>query len=560
MKTHFVFLFTFIFSLLTNLKAQNIPNEGLDPSLQPFYHGVASGDPLSDRVIIWTRVSPTQTIEQIKVNWEMAIDPAMKKIVKKGKIITNLGKDYTVKVDVTGLQAGTTYYYRFLALGKYSIIGRTKTTPKNSVDHLRFAVVSCSNYEGGFFNAYGKIAQRPDLDAVIHLGDYIYEYGMGSYGDSLVMEKRKLLPKHEIVSLSDYRTRYSLYRLDPDLRKAHQQHPFIAVWDDHETANDAYKDGAENHNANEGLWQARREAARQVYAEWMPIRGEAKSIYRVINYGDLADLILLDTRLEGREKQIRDITNPELYNENRTILGLKQREWFLSQLKNSKAKWKIVGNQVVFAEFNVGWAAFGLKGWTAEQLEGVFLDIWDGYPAERSKIIQFLKANQINNTVFITGDVHTSFAFDIAQRPSVFSEKGKLPDYEPNTGEGSVAVEFVTPSITSDNFDENKQIGLQRAKLLEYQINKTLPAPPPNNVNPNPHMKFVDLIRHGYFILDLKADKAQADWYFMETIKKASNIEVFGEAWFTQTGQNHLQKADKASSEKAVKPVLAPER
>jgi alkaline phosphatase D len=504
-----------------------------------FEYGVASGDPLHDRVIIWTRVSPAKAnTKKTQVRWQIAADAGMQNIVKSGKCEAVLAQDYTVKVDVIGLQPGQTYYYRFETEGQQSPVGRTKTAPTNGAKHLRFAVVSCSNYQAGFFNAYARIADREDLDAVIHLGDYIYEYGEGSYGDSTLAAngKRSLEPKHEIVSLADYRQRYAHYRRDPDLQRVHQMHPFITVWDDHESANDAYTDGAQNHNEGEGSWAQRQAHARQVYAEWMPIRGEAQSIYRKINYGSMADILMLDTRLEGREEQIKDVTDPALYAPDRTILGKDQRQWLLDELKNSTARWKVIGNQVVFAEFNVGWAA-AATGRQPEELESIFLDIWDGYPAERAQIIDFIREQQIDNVVLITGDIHSAYAFDIAKYPSVFSRPNQAPDYQAESGEGAVAVEFVSPSVTSANFDEN--IGAMQAKMLEYQINKPLP----NGINPNPHMKFVDLTRHGYFILDLSDERAQADWYFVETVLQPTDKEVFAEGWFTNSGENRLQKA-----------------
>ncbi len=523
-------------------------------SLKPFYHSVASGDPLTDRVIIWTKVTPEEgSTQAIKVTWRVATDPAMQQVVEKGNLKTDAAKGYTVKVDVVGLQAGTTYYYQFEAMGKKSPIGRTKTVPTGDVKRLRFAVVSCSNYQAGYFNAYGRIAEREDLDAVIHLGDYIYEYGEGGYGDSVLIAtgKRSLAPKHEIITLEDYRARYSTYRLDPDLQKLHQLHPFITVWDDHESANDSYKDGAQNHNEegkDEGEWSVRVSNARQVYAEWLPLRGNANKIYRNVKYGNLAELIMLDTRLEGRDKQIKDISNPELYSEERTILGKEQREWLFNTLENSTSRWKILGNQVMFADYNVGWAAAASPQYTAEQLESIFLDIWDGYPAERAKIINFLTEKKISDVVIITGDVHCSFAYDVALRPSVFTEKGKTPNYDPETGKGSVAVEFVTTSITSSNFDEN--LGKAGAQMFNYQINKPLLAAAPNNVNPNPHMKFANLIDHGYLILDLTPEKAQADWYFMKDILSENKEEYFAEGWFTKTGENRLQKAEKPANNK----------
>jgi phosphodiesterase/alkaline phosphatase D-like protein len=525
-----------------------------DPALKPFYHGVASGDPMADRVIIWTRVTP-ETEGTVAVAWKVATDAAMSQVVRTGVFTTDAARDYTVKVDVTGLQPYTTYYYSFNALGRNSLVGRTKTTPEGDASRLRFAVVSCNNYEGGYFSAFGRIADRNDLDAVIHLGDYIYEYGPGDYGT--LSAERPVQPKNEIQSLRDYRQRYAWYRLDPDLRRSHQQHPFITVWDDHESANDAYKDGAENHQPEtEGPWQTRKEISRRVYDEWMPIRGDASPIYRVKPYGNLVDLIMIDTRIAGRDQQINDVTNPALYAPNRTILGQTQREWLFERLRTSKAKWKIIGNQVIFSEFNVGWAASPQLG-TAQQLESVFLDIWDGYPAERQRIIDFIAENKIDNVVILTGDFHSSFAFDVAARPSAFSPGGP-PTYDPKTGKGSVAVEFATPSISSANFDEN--VNPQQSAAFEFQINKPLPpqAGPFAGVNPNPHMKYVDLDRHGYFLLDVTAEKAQADWYFVETILKPDSKETFDAGFYTMDGQNRLQKAPAASPASPSAPAPAP--
>lgn len=536
-----------------------------DESLRPFYHGVASGDPLEDRVIIWTRVTPDDDLTEVSVRWAVATDLQFNNIVQKGTFTTNASRDYTVKVDATGLEAGTTYYYVFSALGQQSIIGKTRTAASGSVDQLKFAVVSCQNYEGGYFNALGRIAARTDLDAVIHLGDYIYEYGRGVYGVN--DESRPNIPEQEIVSLADYRTRYSLYRLDPDLRAAHQQHAFIPVWDDHESANDAYKDGAENHNDGEGSWQDRLAISKQVYAEWMPIREDvtAAPIYRTIKYGDLAEIIMLDTRIEGREEQIFDVTNPALYAPDRTLLGENQRSWFVEQLTNSGAKWKVIGNQIIFSEFNVG--PFGpATGQSPEEAESVFLDIWDGYPIERDFLIDVISENNIDNVVWLTGDFHCSFAFDVAKRPTIFGWDQAAPTYDPATGAGSVAVEFATPSVSSANFDENLDPFL--AAYLEAQLNRPLVNQPSLGIdwstfglegaNINPHMKYTDLNDHGYFILDLQNDKVQADWYHMETILEPSDAETYKEGWFSNDGENRLQKADSESAPKAVQDSPAP--
>ncbi len=537
----------------------------------PFYHGVASGDPLEDRVIIWTRVTPNEmNSTPIDVAWRVATDPALTNVVQTGVFTTTAARDYTVKVDVTGLQPGQTYYYGFTALGRNSLTGRTKTTPVgNQVNHLKFGVVSCSNYQAGYFNAYKRLSERNDLDAIIHLGDYIYEYADRVYGDSLLFDQRMLHPENEIVTLAEYRTRYSTYRLDTALVRAHQQHPFIAVWDDHESANDAYTDGAQNHDpATEGSWEARKAVSKQVYFEWMPIRDtDRQSVYRLISYGQLLDLIMLDTRLEGRQEQISSIADPALQDTARTILGREQREWLLQQLSNSQARWKVIGQQVIVADLNVGWAALANPAFTFEGLESLFLDIWDGYPAERRAILNHIRQNQIDNVVILSGDFHSAFAFDVPDSPVNLNFQtvpgfGNLPVYTPTptynsqTGEGSIAVEFVTPSITSANFDEN--VGLAAAMGFQLQINSPIqPVPGINLGNPNPHMKFKDLIQHGYFILDVTPERAQADWFF-GTISTVSNAETFGGAWLTEHQANRLRQASAPSAPKVLQDLPAP--
>jgi alkaline phosphatase D len=274
-----------------------------------FTHGIASGDPLQDRVILWTRVIPGNGQDHhISGSWEVSKDSTFQSIISSGTFKTSAEHDYTVKVDATGLTAGNQYYYRFVAKGINSPIGKTKTLPSNSVKDLKFAVVSCSNYPQGYFNVYGEIAKR-DFDAVLHLGDYIYEYAEGVYSNPEAIEKgRSVKPTHEITKLEDYRMRYGIYRTDEDLQAIHQAHPFINVWDDHEIANDTWENGAENHTEDEGPFGARRRAAIQAFYEWLPIRENdpdlTGEIYRTFNFGDLASLIMLDTRLIGRDEQL----------------------------------------------------------------------------------------------------------------------------------------------------------------------------------------------------------------------------------------------------------------
>lgn len=579
MKNALLFLGAMVFSLAlsgqsgsTLFHEDKVSGRGgstfLNPDWAPFYHGVASGDPLEDRVIIWTRVTPEDmTGEPVPVNWRVATDADLQNVVASGDTTTNADRDYTVKVDVTGLEPGRTYYYGFTALDKNSLTGKTKTTPTgDQATHLKFGVVSCNNFEHGYFNAFQRLAERTDLDAVIHLGDYIYEQQARQYGDSdLWDEERVIEPEEEVLSLEQYRTRYSTYRLDTMMARVHQQHPFITVWDDHESANDAWKDGAQAHDPDtEGPWEDRLAVAKQVYFEWLPIRDySGQDVFRKISYGNLVDLIMLDTRITGREQQINDINNPDLQSPDRTILGSSQKQWLKDQLSASTAKWKILGQQVIFVPFEFGWAAaFDPSGnSTYDLLESTFLDIWDGYPAERQEIVDFITGNDIDNVVILTGDFHTTFAFDVTTTPNESTVTGPTtvtydpsPNYDPDTGGGSVAVEFATPSVSSANFDEN--LGDEAlASLVESLINQNIPGVG----NPNPHMKYTQLTDHGYYILDVKADSVQANYYFSPIGEVAgSDTETFGEAWYARDGQSYLRPAAGESAPKEVQDTPAP--
>ncbi|WP_425392672.1 alkaline phosphatase D family protein [Ekhidna sp.] len=454
-----------------------------DSSMAPFYHGVASGDPLYDRVIIWTRVTPQDSLPSVDVVWEIATDDSFQEIVKNGTISTSPERDFTVKVDVDGLDAGTGYFYRFHALGKSSIIGRTKTASLTP-EEVQFGVVSCSNYEWGYFNAYGAIAKE-ELDAVIHLGDYIYEYAPGGYGDTSL--NRKHIPAKEIITLHDYRLRYSQYRLDKDLIAAHANHPFINIWDDHEIANNSYKDGAQNHQENEGSYEDRKNIARQVFYEWIPIREEGKH-YRKFGYGDMVDLVMLDERLEGRTFIADSLGDPSLADSSRTMLGKEQRNWLIAQLRSSDAQWKVIGNQVIFSYLNWGHESFNIN-----------LDSWDGYPIEQQMIADVIQ--ELDNVIFITGDTHTAWAFEATNKPfEVYNQK---------TGEGAFAVEFGTTSINSANSNErfsDSLVFLHEQKIINSSV--------------NPHLKWGNMRDHGYMILNLNAEKASATWKFMETLRE----------------------------------------
>ncbi len=278
----------------------------------PFYftHGIASGDPLSDRVILWTRLIPGDGEHgDVSCLWQVAKDAEFTQLVSSGSASTSAARDYTVKVDATELSPDSHYFYRFLSGGVSSPVGRTRTLPEGDIDQFRLGVCSCSNYPQGYFNVYRHMANT-DLDLVLHLGDYIYEYAEGVYDNSVATDKlgRQVEPSNEIIAIEDYRMRYGLYRTDKDLQAVHARHPFICVWDDHELANDCWREGAENHNEGEGDFAVRAGNARQAYHEWMPIRttsaGDQAPIYRSFEIGNLADLIMLDTRVHGRDRPL----------------------------------------------------------------------------------------------------------------------------------------------------------------------------------------------------------------------------------------------------------------
>lgn len=508
-------LFSFLVLTTLVLKAQNIDDRlTINPQLKPFYHGVASGDPTHNAVVIWTRITPEGNVDALDVQWRMATDTAMENIVAEGVFNTNFERDFTVKIDVQGLQSNTTYYYDFLGENRYSIRGRTKTAPRASeAKNLRFAIVSCSSYEHGYFNAYQQIANRNDLDAVVHLGDYIYEYQVGGYGSNI--EGRSYLPENEIVSLDDYRLRYSLYRLDNQLKNIHQQYPFINVWDDHEFTDNAYKTGANNHQeATEGEWETRKLNALKAYKEWLPVRDfDYTNIYRTMHYGDLADLYMLDTRVSDRDLQA-SIGSPEIYSADRKLIGDTQFEWLKTELQNSTAQYQILGQQVMFSPLRVAGVPINT-------------DQWDGYDSERSRVMDVVKeASNIENFVVLTGDIHTSWAMDI---PDVL--------YEPVLKTGSVGVEFVATSVTSPGLDI--PLAAEAIKL--------------NNL----HMRYVDLVKKGYMVLNIDSAAVQAEWYYT-TVNEITDEGEFGAAYKSRTGTKYVEEADGPSDPGRSFPELAP--
>jgi alkaline phosphatase D len=512
----------------------------LPPASAAFLHGVASGDPLTDRVILWSRVTAdAETVgagRALAVDWLVSLATDLSAPVQSGRFLTDAARDYTVKVDPAGLASYTTYYYQFSVTQAdgtvvKSPIGRTKTAPKaGEADRLRFVSASCQNYTFGYFNSHGAIALKPDIDAMLFLGDYIYETGGSS------SEFRAHDPAHEILTLADYRQRHAQYKTDPDLQACHRQHPFICVWDDHETTDNSYSTGANNHTEGaEGVWKNREGWAIRAYFEWMPVRdnpdmsfdspnGEGLlpeghgSIQRRLAYGDLVDLIMLDTRLAGRVVQ----DGTALVTEEHTILGKPQREWFLQQLSASRARWKIVGQQVNFAPLKV----LPLP----EAQGGTYLneDAWDGYRFDRNAVMQHLKSNAISDVVFLSGDIHSVIAMDLPIEPSDPSQ------YNPITGAGSLAVEFCCNGVAN--------VGVIGEPFM---------------VN-NPHMKYANLLERGYLLLDVTAERVQGEYFFTGLPQVRSAVETFQRALFSNAGDNHLTIGTVASSPRGDASPLAP--
>jgi alkaline phosphatase D len=531
--------------------APTVPPGGLR-----FLHGVASGDPRVDRVILWTRITLPEPGPEVAVDWIISSSPTLDVPLAGGRFITGPERDYTVKVDAAGLASFSTYYYRFSVTQSdgsvvTSPIGRTKTAPaaNDAVTRVRAAVASCSNYAFGFFSAYRHIAARADLDLVIHLGDYLYETGGG--------QVRNHEPDREIVTLADYRQRHAQYKTDPDLQEAHRQHPWITTWDDHESTDNSYRTGANNHTeGEEGCWEERLGWAIRAYFEWMPIRDNGRGfdapiqgpgqtcepggepgllpeglgrIYRTIPYGSLIDFVMLDTRHAGRAAQ----NGVDIVAEEQTILGAEQREWFLQELPSRSATWKIVGTGVGFAPLRTG--VNPVEG-CANPIQSIagpecFLneDSWDGYRFDRNAVFDMLEQSGVQNTVMIFGDIHAVIACDLPR-------DGSDPlGYNPVTGQGSFGVELCCGGIAN------------------------LPLPIWNGIRPfNPHMKHVAEGPNGFMLMDITPERLQAEWYYAAV--QAPDAPEVPDPVMLQTAVNsqRLTPAPQRSAEKADAPPPAP--
>jgi alkaline phosphatase D len=503
-----------------------------------FLHGVASGDPAADGAVIWTRVSDDGAIADLMVNWHVAADAGSRPL-RSGSAVARVAADHTVKVEVGGLRPGRDYVYWFtLPGGTRSPVGRFRTLALGREERLVLALASCQLYPGGLFNAYADMAALPRLDAVVHLGDYIYEYGADGYGGDIGRRLNRLPdPPRETVTLDDYRRRHAQVKADPDMQAAHARAAFICVWDDHESANDGWIGGAEEHDsATEGDWRSRKAAAMQAYFEWMPIRDPRpgrpwEAINRTFEFGDLATLAMLETRLLARSKQVAPkgaVPGPEQFQSmlaeraqpDRELLGRTQQSWLegvLTRSVRARKPWQLLGSQVVMArvagpdlEQELGSQRFQallarIPAGFRERIRGAALayragipfnlDAWDGYPPARERLYDLLGRTGANPVV-LSGDSHAAWANDLRDA------SGRL-----------VGCEFGTTAITSPSYGSVLPgLGEVLAKI-------------------NSEVAFCDQDRKGYTLLTLTPAAVRADFVAVSTVTEKAFRRTVVSSW-----------------------------
>ncbi|WP_299710049.1 alkaline phosphatase D family protein [uncultured Tenacibaculum sp.] len=498
-----------------------------DTTEKNFDLGVASFDPTNSQVIIWTRYSTTNPTA--KLIWQLAKDKEFTQLFRQGEVETNASRDFTVAIEVKDLDENLKLYYRFVNVNDKatSPIGETLTFGANTAE-IKLAVASCSNHAYGYFNVYEAIKQS-DADVVVHLGDYIYEYGEDTYGSF-----RDPDPIGEIISLDDYRKRYRLYRSDAQLKELHQKKPFICVWDDHEVTNDAYIDGAENHQDNEGDYQDRKRSALQAYSEYLPNTTnliDNSIIYRKLQLGNLIDLVMLDTRIVGRDKQL-EYANYTIatgfdavafqqawLDPSRTLLGAQQKAWFKSEIEASSSAWQIIGQQVLMGKMLIPAELITLFGspqfqvalgelvqiktrllqndttLTAEEIARVKtvipynLDAWDGYYAEREEILETFRDKKV---VVLAGDTHNAWQSNLMTA----------------TGE-KVGDELATSSVSSPGFESfvGPQGAVQLGGALQLLIDD---------------LNFANLVDRGFMKLTVTSGAVKTDWTYVDTVTETT--------------------------------------
>jgi alkaline phosphatase D len=510
-----------------------------------FTHGIASGEPSASSVLLWTR---HVAAGDSKLRCEVATDRTFRKVAGGGDVVARGDADHTAKLVVKGLEAGRVYYYRFVAPdGAISPVGRTRTLPQGDVARFGIGLFSCSNLPYGWFNAYAHAATRDDLDLIVHCGDYIYEYPIGTYPTLKdALPGRLIQPSHEIVTLADYRLRYAAYRLDADLQRLHAAFPMIAQWDDHELANDAWKDGAENHQPEtEGDWSVRKAIAERVYREWMPVSDDTYSSYQI---GTLATLFRPETRASARMKQLSvgdalagrtdlakaltEFRDGAWSAQDRTLMGMVQEKWLhdgLAASTRAGTGWQILAQQVVmgngrFPAEAANWAPATaeiarkrlMAAVAASQAGLPFnMDAWDGYPAARARLYDAALAAEAN-LVVLSGDSHNAWGYDLGER---------------GFGQGKsdrVGVEFGGHSVTSPGF-ETYAPGIAPAEVA-----RELRAA-------NPGLVFSDTSRRGYVSLEVTPAQVVGSWHFTSDIRTRSSALAGTHSMRVRRGQRRLE-------------------
>lgn len=505
-----------------------------------FTHNVASGEPGHREVMLWTRYVPAAG-DAARIRFEVARSADFGSIVTSGETMAGPERDWCVKPVAEGLDPGAWYFYRFVdANGRSSPVGRTRTLPNGSVQRFALGVFSCSNLPFGHFNAYAHAAARDDLHLMVHLGDYLYEYPPGTYPPAeQALAGRMILPDSETVALADYRLRYASYRSDPDLQRLHQLFPMVMMWDDHESANDSWKDGAENHQpGTEGDWAVRKAAAMRAAREWLPVSDEAWTSYRI---GDLAHIFRPETRLTGRTQPLRldaflhgkEDTAAALVSfrdglwrdEARTILGIEQEDWLADGFRRSVAdgvKWQVLAQQVVMGSMSLSPEIVAFvsneaseevrrrahAGLAASKAGLPFnLDMWDGYPAARERLLRSSREADAN-LIVLSGDSHNAWAFELEH------------DREP------AGAEFAVQSVTSTGFESH------------------VPADPRDVaraiVAHNPQLKWADTAHRGYLTVELTPERATGEWLFLDTVRRRSTALAGRHSMHVPRGTNRF--------------------
>lgn len=482
-----------------------------------FTHNVASGEPGPDSMLLWTRYVPAAGDGTVRLEAEVALTPDFARPVSGGTVRTGAYRDWTAKITVDGLEPGTVYWYRFVAPdGTRSPVGRTRTLPVGEVPRFGLGVFSCSNLPYGRFNAYGHAATRQDLDLWLHVGDYIYENGSATVKPQTALGGRDLQPTHEILAIADYRLRYACYRADPDLQRLHQIAPMVALWDDHESANDSWEGRAANHQPDtEGDWNTRRAAAMQVYREWMPVSDEPWKAYTL---GTLATLYRTESRLlartepadinaafrSGDQAALKAFRDGPWQDSSATMLGSTQESWLAHSFRaNARATaWQLVGmgtimGRTLFPPEVVDWLRPGTKESTALRYRNavraariglpLWMDRWDGYPAARARLLRSAQEAEAD-LVMLAGDSHNAWAYSLAH------------DGKP------AGVEFAGQAVTSGGMEG------------DFGVDPKVSAA--GLVMANPELEWADTSRRGYMMIDITPQRVTGEWLFMNTIRE----------------------------------------